>query len=322
MNSSNEKQFECKRCGYKTLIKSNLLKHLRIKNPCVAANANIDRDVLVDELIPEKIYSENAHICKFCNRKFNSQPNHSRHQKICKQNKENLEDNELRCIVSDLQGQIAELKAQVQTSCSKQTPQQVSNTNCQTNNGTINYIINNFGKEDTSYITSHPAFSAFMTKCIRTKAEGVLEYITKKHFHPDHPENHNIRKLNKKDDFIEVKSGKEWRLRFKEDVLDDVFISIESAFANFVDEAFAEDGTLKRQWLDTFMASVGEPLDWDLSSDKYEYSGDMSDEDKQFLKERIYRLVIEGIYRNTKTIKVAKPAPAVASIGSTAGQSV
>jgi hypothetical protein len=216
-------------------------------------------------------------------------------------------------VVAELQSKVKELEAKLdgQHASSSNTTTTTNNNNI--NNGTVNnnavnnnVIINAFGKEDISYLTEHKGFKKFMVNCLRSKAEGMVEFIAKKHFHPDHPENHNLRKLNKKDEFIEVKTGKEWKTRYSEDVMFDLFSSIEKEFASFVENVFLEDGSLNKQWLNTFMKMVGVPLDWDLNTDSYEYKCDtpLSDEEKERLRQRIYRLAIENIYKKSKERKV------------------
>lgn len=310
VSKKEDKTVCCKRCGYETKVKCNLLKHLRKKEPCNPTISNCERLDLIDELLPKQLFHEAASECIYCKKKFNTSSNRFRHQRICKSNSEIHNNTETR--FQELENEIMRLRQEL--SHSKST---TINGNNNTNNGTINNYnisIHNFGDEKITYLKDHPNFDKFMIKCIKTGGGGVLDFITRKHFHPEHPENHTICKLNKKDDFIEIRSGKEWKLRFKEDVLDDVFIKIESVFAEFIEQAFTDNGTLKCQWLDKFMSKVGEPLEWDLNSENYEYNGDMTEEEKKYLKDRIYKLVVEGIYRNTKEMKTKVPSEPKVSV--------
>ena len=72
-----------------------------------------------------------------------------------------------------------------------------------------------FGKENRSYINDD-----FMNQCLRRTDKGLLEYIKELHFHPDHPENHNIRVTNLKMPAIQVagRNGK-WNYYSKNKVL-------------------------------------------------------------------------------------------------------
>ena len=50
----------------------------------------------------------------------------------------------------------------------------------------------------------------FIKKCILQELPGILRLIKAKNFHPTHPENHNIQKENKRDEYIDIFNGKEW----------------------------------------------------------------------------------------------------------------
>lgn len=301
--------YTCKRCRYQS-TKGNVVQHLRRKNVCVATFEDIPVNVLIDELT-HKEYNVKTYDCKFCGTKFNSSPNKYRHQRSCKHNPDNttaLETTEMvpLCMVNALEKRVKELEAKIVS-----TPPTQGNTNNGTinnnqNHGVINNItINALGKEDISYITEHPRFQQFMIGCIRDKAHGVMEYMVKKHFDPSHPENHNLKKL-RRDDFMEVHDGRGWRLRYAEDILQDLFLHMQRDFANFVEEALTEEGLIKKAWLDNFMETVGKPLDWDLSTEDYEYDGEVSEEKKGEIKSKLYKLAIEHIYRKSKETHAAE----------------
>lgn len=297
--------FQCKRCGHQSKLKSNLLKHLRNKKTCFEHISNIDRSILIDELLTKQ--SQGSFECPHCSRRFNKASSKSRHLKNCK--KSPLKD--MTCqvpdfvqVVNELQTKVKELEAQLKTNSNMTTN---NTTTHNTNNGIINQnhvVINAFGNEDISYLTEHKGFTKFMVNCIRSKAEGVVDFIAKKHFHPDHPENHNVRKLNKKDDFIEVRTGKEWKTRFSDDVVYDLFSDLEKVYMRLVEAAFIEGGSINKQLLDTFMRTVGAPLEWDLTTDNYEYLCDkpLTDDEKDKMRNKIYRLVIEEIYKRSKSL--------------------
>jgi hypothetical protein len=174
------------------------------------------------------------------------------------------------------------------------------------NNGTITnntFVINGLGEEDITYLTNSRDYKRFMSHCIRDNIGGVCEFMVRKHLDQDHPENVNIRKLNKKDEFIEYHDGKTWKLGVSDNVLDDVFSKIEKDFANFVDMFVSQDHLLQKQWIDRFMKKVGEPLEWDLTSTSYDYEfSDMSDDLKETMKARIYRIACQYIYRHSSKI--------------------
>lgn len=285
--------YTCKRCGYNSEFKSNLTRHLRKRVPCKAELEDIPRDELLGEVVEKEADTEWT--CPICHDVFHSRSSMYRHKRSCKEKTEQKE----KYRIEELESRLQELEST--TTHHTHIQQQVNNVN----RGTINNItINAIGKEDIGYLTEHPKFQEFMVRCIRDRMEGVCNYLVKKHFDPAHPENHNLKKLNKKDDFMEVYDGRKWKLRYSEDILEDIFVNIQKDFADFVDQAFTENGKMKKVWMDNFMKQVGSPLDWDLSNDMYEFQGEVNDDTKRRLRNKIYKLACEYIYRHSKEIDV------------------
>lgn len=281
-------QYLCKRCGYTTERKGDFKKHLQKKHPCPVVHEDVSADVMLQEL---EVDTDRSYECEHCSKRFSTASSKSVHKKTCA--KRPMVEHEK---IEYLEKQIEALKNQVQEA---RVGQVNNNNHCVNGNVTVNnnIQINSFGKEDITYLTTHPRFNDFMVKCIRGKVEGICEFLVKKHFHPEHPENHNIKKLNKKDEFIECYDGSKWKLRFCEDALDDIFMEMQRDFANFVE---AEEGMLKKVWLDTFMDQVGGPLNWDLSTQDYDGYRQLSDEKRAEFRAKIYKLAVEHIYRHSK----------------------
>lgn len=290
-------EYVCKRCGYETQHHHSLIRHLRRKNPCKATLS----DNSIDDLLTEqthKEYNEITYDCERCDRKFNTRQSRHRHMKICQGNTTSLEDMK-QYMKKELMDEI-----RMEFDLRPKTVNTIGTiNNGMINNGTI-INVNGLGKEDISYLTDHPRFQQFMIKCIKEKSDGIMDYLERKHFDPSHPENHNLKKM-RRDDFIEVYDGKKWRLRFKEDVLDDVFEHMQRDFANFIEEAFAENGDLKKKFIDNFMDSVGKPLNWDLSCGDYDYDGEINEEKRKELQNKIYKLALEHIYIKSKEVHEA-----------------
>lgn len=287
----------CERCGSTFSTKGNLVKHLRREKECLATQKDVSIESLLVKLTT-KDRKAKTYNCSYCCKQFNHSSNKSAHMRICKAYQAEKDKD---AKIQDLQRQIDELRVQ---SC--HAPQNQTNINTQNNIQTQNnIIINALGKEDIQHLLNHPKFNVFMAQCIRDKVEGVCAYLEKKHLDPKHPENGNIRKLNKKDDFMETYDGRRWRIRFVETVLDEMFRDLQTDFANFIDEHVGTD-ILKKQWLDNFMTQVGLPLDWDLSNDNYQFNGKMSEEDKKKAKQKIMKMFIEYIHRRTKEMMLAQ----------------
>ena len=85
-----------------------------------------------------------------------------------------------------------------------------------TNNINITHIhINNYGKENTDYITDD-----FLVKAIKRHTGSVPALLKHLHFHPEHPENHNVRMPNKRDKYMQVLRNGEWKHENRRKVID------------------------------------------------------------------------------------------------------
>mgnify|MGYP001230448760 FL=1 len=91
-------------------------------------------------------------------------------------------------------------------------------TNNTTNNNTNNIIVvNNYGKENKDYLTE-----GYLKKLLDTPFGGIQQIIKKLHFHPKHPENHNVKITNNKLPYALVWNDKIWETRKKKEVISDL----------------------------------------------------------------------------------------------------
>jgi hypothetical protein len=272
---SEEIQHDCPRCGYTTEKISHFKNHLERKNICKPKIADISLDEIRLKYIVAKVVT---HTCENCEKSFFSQSSYYVHKKLCKNSE----------VIEELKKEILVLKTTVMPS--------TNITNNITNN-IINIQINGLGKEDMSFLTDNKNYSGFMSSCLEQKIEGLCNFLVQKHFNK--PENQNIKKLNKKDKFITIYDGKKWKPRFIEDVLDDVFNNMERDFQQFLNKGYDKD-RLRKNIMDRFMKSVGEPLNWNLDHAGYQY--DEENESKEAMKKNIYILACEYIYQKSKEV--------------------
>jgi hypothetical protein len=289
----------CPRCNYETNLIANLKKHLQRKKPCEPKISSISCKEVLDKLL--KPDEEGKHYtCTECGKKFATPQGKYQHKKHCKGISDCEEDeiSQLREQIENSNEKIRQLEKMIQSG-SQTNNNNTYNIGTQNN---INIQINALGNEDISYMTNRPNFQAWFTQCIREKMDGILEYMSKKHLHDKHPENTNLRKMVKKDQFIETYNGKEWKSRFINDVLDEVFNHIKRDFDTFVEQAFRTEGkVINKRWVDNFMKEVGEALDFDIYvHDKYEYDQSLNDSTKEKIKKKIYKLACEYIYKHSK----------------------
>ena len=279
--------FTCKKCNQDFNRKDTLITHLKRKTSC-----NPESDINTTTLIQELTKKECAHICVYCKKGFTQSSNLSRHKKTCPKAPENKDIFELKQRIKKLE---LESKQSKRISVSN-----YNNNNNNNNNNNTNIQINAFGNENIDYLVQNPNFQNWFIKCFKTKINGLCEYMCKKHLNDKHPENTNIRKLIKNDPFIDIYDGKEWKAKYKSDVLDNVFLCIYRDYARFIEEALDQDGLIKKQWLDNFMIEAGEALNYDFYCSKYDYDHVLSETEKNKIKKNIYNLACEYIYRHSK----------------------
>jgi hypothetical protein len=125
--------------------------------------------------------------------------------------------------------------------------------------------INPVGCEDIAHLQRNTdTYRRFMQRCMSQGLEGVNTFITKKHFSPRNPANHNIRKRNKKDNLLEYFDGTKWQTSRCPPVLEKV---VQRAGEDF-DAYLANDPIIHLpDFTDTcfrFQRDVALPLYWDL----------------------------------------------------------
>jgi len=190
--------YSCKRCGYETDRKSNIIHHLEKQKVCSPSLNDLSRDVLIAELNQPKDYK-----CDVCQKTFSHRQTLHTHKKTHINRNNQLCDriNQLSYELELAHQKIREMskpclqstgdvatglftESDYNTVSHNHSP--VTTTNSHNTNTTI--IINNFGHENLSYIPPD-----LWKKSASYEGFGVSRCISQKHFHPDHPENHNIK---------------------------------------------------------------------------------------------------------------------------------
>ena len=177
------------------------------------------------------------YICSYCGNSYSKNSHMRRHEKTCKikiekEKKELEKDNEIR-----------ELKEMVEKLLVNSGGNNITNNNTNnSNNSTTNkdsfntnntIIINNYGDEDTKYITSDYILNLLKYK----PAKAIPELIKHTHFNEAHPENQNIKITNKKEPYIKVRKNNKWELQNKEETITDL---IDRQQVHLMDEVIEE----------------------------------------------------------------------------------
>ena len=303
--------YHCEICDYNTNIKYCYNKHLDTKK-------HKNNIIINDNLIIEK---NKNFICDKCNKQLKSKQNLEYHKtccrgiysllECCKCNKKFNKSitryvHEKKCI--KLENNNNNNNNNNKSYVTNNNNYNITNIGTQ-NNNTINIAVNNFGNEKFDYFLEHPDFVQFMNNCIENKVDGICNLIVKKHFDPEHPENHNIRKMNKKDNFLEIYKDNNWNTKNYKDGLDYITIPLEMTFSIFMEKMIEHNQIIKTNVIQHFMKEVGSILTWDLSAGDYNFSfnnndmhSDMSDKSKNMLKLKIYKVFCECLYKYSKII--------------------
>lgn len=214
-----EVKWVCERCGHDTTSKQNLISHLNNKTPCDTTSSSISRDEYIKKLTSKPL-TDKSIVCEMC-QKVVHKAGYARHRKTCKGQKDEM---------SDMKNQIEELKMQVSTirSDHERSLKELSDLKQHVSVNTTNHIhnninqtitinVNNFGSENTSYLTPE-----FLSYCLKNPRRGMTELIDKIHYNTDYPENRNLRCKSLKRNIFEKYVNSEWRACDASNTLDEL----------------------------------------------------------------------------------------------------
>jgi hypothetical protein len=205
--------FTCKRCGHLSSTKGNLIQHLHSKKECLVRNENITRDELIQTL-QKKEYKTETTTCSSC-KKTLSKSQIARHNKICPKREKVIQmtTQDLEELTQKIKNEVInEMKALGIGTMNTGT---INNTTI--TNNTYNIQLNNFGNENTSYLTPE-----FLTFCVNNPKRGMSSLIEKIHYNKDYPENHNLRCKSLKSNVFERFVDTQWMLCDASNTLDEL----------------------------------------------------------------------------------------------------
>lgn len=289
----------CKRCGYTTKVVFDLKSHLKRKYVCSPILEDIDVNILYNECFEKKIKNYN---CDYCDKSYSYLSGKNFHLKTCskKIEFELQQTNQLELLKKEFEDYKKENPRQLDETGVKTI---ITNNNNITNNtiNTINNItINAFGKEDIQYLSNDPKYMQIMLNCLNTKEQGIMHLIKYIYFNPEHPENHNVKKPIKNDNYMKTYNGKEWNLSIATDGLYSILQKIETEFSIFLEKMEDEGTRVKDPLMKKFMVSVGYALKFEFSSLKHP-PPDCQIDDKQLDKMNKTLLTLFLFFINEKT---------------------
>ena len=208
--------YKCDLCNLLTFQKSDFNKHLKTNKHISNIKENRCKNVGSEKVYTK--YTQSIHndtqsihklvyFCNLCDKGFSSKQSMYRHKRLyCKIVKENKN-----CI-DQLKSMIQEQNQHINKLIDK-----VGTTNITTNNIQNNIQLNNYGKEDISYITD--TMKSNLLKGPYNMIPKLIEHV---HFNDNKPENQNILYPNKKENKIKIFKDNKWVYKDKKEVLDDL----------------------------------------------------------------------------------------------------
>ena len=236
--------YRCIKCDYITGRKSDFIKHKQRKIPCSintmkGVENNDEYEVNHFESFSNHFESLNTSLpkqteeCMYCGSKFSLKTNLTRHLKNncivlkCQMNKKKDDEiSELKAEVKKLHDELVSKPQNIITNINK--GQISNNSNNKISNKTI--TINSYGNESIDHLSSE-----YFKDLISLPYTAVQKLIKDIHCNPHVPENHNLRKRNKKDKFIEYYDGKKWKVEDKKKKLDHLVDMTFTILENIVD---------------------------------------------------------------------------------------
>jgi hypothetical protein len=224
--------YSCEYCNFSSKLKGDYNRHLKTKKHL--GNINISLSSMVMSTNEHKMstnehkMSTNEHkmstnglvyICDFCHLIFKTKPNKRRHElHYCKQNS------------SIMTNKIKQLEKE-KKNLEKEIGKLIDKVGNVTNNTNNIIVVNNYGKENTDYLTVEK-----IKKLLNRPYDSVQELIKMLHFDSEHPENHNVKITNKKEPYALVWNDSIWELRKKKSVVKDLvdkgYMMIDTTYGN------------------------------------------------------------------------------------------
>lgn len=204
MDSSNKVSMVCKRCGYTSLYRSDLLRHFKRKYPCKPLLADTPINTLYNEFISACNSTDKTYKCRICNKGFTAYQNRHRHEKLCRINNPKQVNQDPSVSLEEfekLKKEMEELKNKiVHIGQSNVNNGNVYNTSI---NVSSNTHLRNFGSENMQAIPQEFIRNCFMNLDIRDLLENL-------HFDDNFPENQNVRLISLKNEIMELYKNDKW----------------------------------------------------------------------------------------------------------------
>ena len=207
--------YTCYACLFSSNQKNDYNRHLKTKkhiknvSKIEANKVTTQKDPKKTQKDPKKTQKDPVFLCDFCESKFSSYAHKRRHELHRCKEVSSIKDKKIKTLEKEKK----KLEKQIEKMIDK-----VGIVNNTTNNNTQNIIVvNNYGKENTDYLTFDK-----IKNLLDRPYDSVQELIKMLHFDVNHPENHNVKITNKKEPYALVWNNPIWELRKKKSVVKDL----------------------------------------------------------------------------------------------------
>lgn len=250
--------YSCEICGYETKHKETFKRHLNRKKPCqneTTVQSGPSKTLNFPHFVPQKpsfslkkpsfslISSQQENDCIYCGKRFKRKDNLKRHMerscKIMKFQMDELEsknmeleseNKQIKSKTIELEKKIEKLENTLNIGVSNNDNgsninQHINNVNINnanvnsgnTNNIHTNITINSFGNESIDHLNEQ-----YFKNLLILPGMALQKLIKDIHCNPEIPQNHNLKKTNKNDKFIQYYDGKDWNIEDKRKILDNL----------------------------------------------------------------------------------------------------
>ena len=265
----------CERCGHQSRRKGDFKLHCFRKNTCSPSISNKSiEDIIAQHWSPPK---EKTVCCSSCKGRFTSMRGLYNHRHRCRHTIALIDAEPTATTASTTASTTATATTADATMPTTAMPTTAingeqnigiaGNQNTVNSHNTTNIQIVAFDKSDLQYIIDN---HDFILKCLKNKTVGMCELLERMHFDPEHPENHNIRKLAKKDNGIDLHNGGRWTTGLHKAALLALVNKMEHVIMQFYENCFENEVHVSDKTTRRFMEEVGVPLQWDIG-DATEY---------------------------------------------------
>jgi len=222
--------YKCELCLFSSILKGDYKRHLNCKKHLRNIEGSLS-DMVKSTKEHKKSTKEHkkstkehkkTHTCDYCENKFTTFANKRRHElHYCNDNPDIIDkiisakDKKIKKLEKEKKKMGKEIEKLLHSVGNVMNSNNNSNNTNNINSNVI--IVNNYGKENTDYL--NPDY----LKSLLNKPYGAIQDLIKKiHFHPKHPENHNVKITNKKLPHALVWNDKIWETRSKKEVINDL----------------------------------------------------------------------------------------------------